>query len=202
MEDERFAVEVHVFALVSKLDDLFHDRPDVFVAGDVQWYPVESSPLICQAPDAMVVFGRPKGRRKGYLQWVEGNIPPKVVFEVGSSAFHHQKLMRKFQFYKHYGVEEYYLYDPDRAEITGWQRVGLTLEKITDLKKWLSPLLGIGFRAKTDELHIIRPKQQYLTAHGGVMEQIDRDRHARELAEQKYERLAAQLRALGVNPEA
>ncbi len=43
------------------LDDLFHRRPDVFVAGDLLWYPVEGHPEIRQAPDAMVAFGRPKG---------------------------------------------------------------------------------------------------------------------------------------------
>jgi hypothetical protein len=40
---------------------LFADRPDVFVAGDLLWYPVEGRPDICRAPDVMVAIGRPKG---------------------------------------------------------------------------------------------------------------------------------------------
>ena len=65
------------------LEILFADREDVFIAGDLLWYPVPdraiSGPV---APDVMVAFGRPKGRRGAYLQWEEGGIPPHVVFEV------------------------------------------------------------------------------------------------------------------------
>lgn len=43
------------------LDALFRDNPNVFVAGDLLWYPVEGQPGIRRAPDAMVVFGRPSG---------------------------------------------------------------------------------------------------------------------------------------------
>ena len=43
------------------------------MAGDLLWYPVEGQPNICQAPDVMVVWGRPKGERKSYLQWLENS---------------------------------------------------------------------------------------------------------------------------------
>jgi hypothetical protein len=59
------------------LDALFRDHPDIFVAGDLLWYPVEGHPEICTAPDAMVVFGRPKGDRGSYLQWEEGGVAPQ-----------------------------------------------------------------------------------------------------------------------------
>jgi len=190
-----------MFALVSKLDDLFRDRPDVLVAGDVQWYPMESSPLICQAPDAMVVFGRPKGRRSAYLQWVEGDIPPQVVFEVVPPNPRHQKMIRKFRFYECYGVQEYYLYEPDKRDLAVWRRVGKSLEAVADLDEWTSPLLGIGFIVNADEVQIVQPDQRPLETYRALKEQIDRERQAREWAEQKVNRLAAQLRALGVNPE-
>ena len=64
------------------LAHLFMDRPDVFVAGDLLWYPVEGDPKTRIAPDAMVAFGRPKGDRGSYKQWEEGGIAPQVVFEV------------------------------------------------------------------------------------------------------------------------
>src|SRR4051812_2372706 len=63
------------------LEHLFARDPNVFVAGDLFWYPVEGHPEIVMAPDAMVVFNRPKGHRLSYLQWEEGAIPPQVVFE-------------------------------------------------------------------------------------------------------------------------
>lgn len=64
------------------LDALFKDNADIFVAGDLLWYPIEGDNKIRMAPDVMVVFGRPKGDRGSYQQWREDNIPPQVVFEV------------------------------------------------------------------------------------------------------------------------
>lgn len=51
------------------LEHRFAGVPDVFVAGDLFWYPVEGRPEVRMAPDVMVVFGRPKGHRLSYLQW-------------------------------------------------------------------------------------------------------------------------------------
>ncbi len=59
------------------LEAQFQNDPNVFVAGDLLWYPVEGRPTIRVAPDAMVVFGRPKGDRGSYMQWREGGIAPR-----------------------------------------------------------------------------------------------------------------------------
>src|SRR5437588_11621842 len=56
------------------LDAMFSGDPNVFVAGDLFWYPVEGNPKIRLAPDTLVVFGRPKGHRGSYMQWREGNV--------------------------------------------------------------------------------------------------------------------------------
>src|SRR6266542_1981574 len=71
-----------IVTIKGNLDRLFADDPLVFVAGDLLWYAVEGRPEIRSAPDAMVVFGRPKGYRGSYKQWMEDGIPPQVVFEV------------------------------------------------------------------------------------------------------------------------
>ena len=46
------------------LEAVFRDRQDVFIAGDLFWYPVEGDPKIRVAPDVMIVFGRPKRERR------------------------------------------------------------------------------------------------------------------------------------------
>ena len=57
------------------LEILFADREDVFIAGDLLWYPVPDRAIAGPvAPDVMVAFGRPKGRRGAYRQWEEGGI--------------------------------------------------------------------------------------------------------------------------------
>jgi hypothetical protein len=57
--------------LVGGLQTLFADNPDVFVAGDLLWYPVEGDNKTGIAPDALVAFGRPQGHRGSYKQWEE-----------------------------------------------------------------------------------------------------------------------------------
>jgi hypothetical protein len=61
-----------IVTLQGNLAALFAERADVFVAGDLLWYPVEGRPDIRRAPDVLVAIGRPKGDRGAYLQWEEG----------------------------------------------------------------------------------------------------------------------------------
>ncbi|EKD09029.1 hypothetical protein SPLC1_S204300 [Arthrospira platensis C1] len=35
---------------------LFAQEPNVFIAGDLLWYPVQGNNKLCQAPDVMVAF--------------------------------------------------------------------------------------------------------------------------------------------------
>src|SRR5579871_3185698 len=42
------------------LENVFRDDPNVFVAGDLFWYPVEGNPTVRMAPGVLVAFGRPK----------------------------------------------------------------------------------------------------------------------------------------------
>ncbi|NEO88194.1 MAG: Uma2 family endonuclease, partial [Spirulina sp. SIO3F2] len=75
-----------IVRIVENLKALLQNQT-AFVAGDLLWYPVqvakdETPPS--QAPDAMVVLGRPAGYRGSYQQWKEDNIAPQVVFEIVS----------------------------------------------------------------------------------------------------------------------
>src|SRR5262249_26260606 len=71
-----------IVILFGNLAALFRDDGNVFVAADLFWYPVEGQPELRQAPDVLVVFGRPKGHRGSYQQWLEGHVPLTVVFEI------------------------------------------------------------------------------------------------------------------------
>src|SRR5262245_28141457 len=147
----------YIVTIQGGLDLLFHDRPDVFVAGDLHWYPVEGDNKKRAAPDAMVVFGRPKGDRGSYRQWEEGGIAPQVVFEVLSPGNRIGELMRKLYFYETYGVEEFYVYDPEDGDMEGSHRVESRLRQIPDMTEWVSPRLGIRFSLVEGELELYRP---------------------------------------------
>ena len=56
-----------------------------------------------------------------------------------------------------YAVEEFYFYDPDTAELTGWRRAGGQLQEIPVMKGWISPRLGVRFDLEGDDLVLYRP---------------------------------------------
>ncbi|MFM7574309.1 MAG: Uma2 family endonuclease, partial [Snowella sp.] len=89
-------------------------------------------------------------------QWQEDNITPQVVFEVLSPGNTLAEMALKWQFYDHYGVEEYYLYDPDKNDLTGWQRQENKLTVIPDIDQWQSPLLGIRWQLTPETWQIFR----------------------------------------------
>jgi Uma2 family endonuclease len=183
------------------LDFLYVDVPNVFVAGDLLWYPVEGEPTIRTAPDVMVVFGRPKGDRGSYQQWLEENIAPQVVWEVLSPGNRPLEITRKVWFYEKYGVEECYLYDPDHGELAGWYRTDGQWREIANMVGWVSPRLGIRFDLVNGELVLYRPDGQRFLTFVELSRQREEAQRQAEQAQQRAECLAAQLRALGVEPE-
>jgi Uma2 family endonuclease len=211
-----------IVVIKENLELLFADRADVFVAGDLLWYPVEGSNTICQAPDTMVVFGRPKGDRGSYQQWKEENIAPQVVFEILSPGNRPSEMAKKFQFYDRYGVEEYYLYDPDSIDLTGWQRVGQTWQLIENPSGWVSPRLQIRFEMTPDMLEIYRPDGDRFLSFVELAQLREQERQRaeeeRQRAEEERQRaeeaiaqleaerrrneaLTQQLRELGIDPD-
>lgn len=146
-----------IVVIKENLELLFSQETNVFIAGDLLWYPLEGNNTLAQAPDTMVVFGRPKGDRGSYQQWKEDNITPQVVFEILSPSNTLKEMAKKFQFYERHGVEEYYLFDPDKIDLQGWLRSGDKLNVIEAMEGWISPRLGIKFILKPDNLDIYRP---------------------------------------------
>jgi Uma2 family endonuclease len=140
------------------LDILFENSENVFVAGDLLWYPAEGFPKIRNAPDVMVVFGRPKGHRGSYQQWKEENIAPQVVFEILSPGNRYAEMIDKHKFYEKHGVQEYYVYDPDKHDFSAFLRENdtLVMQNYTT-SFWKSPLLDITFEIIDYEFNIYYP---------------------------------------------
>ena len=183
-----------IVKLQGNLDAMFQENPNVFVAGDLLWYPVQGNNKIRVAPDAMVVFGRPKGERGSYLQWLEDNVAPQVVFEVVSPGNRSGELVRKSQFYERHGVQEYYLIDPELLEFSGWIRRDGRLEEIENVNGWVSPQLSIRFELSEKEITLFKPDGTRFLTYLEV-EQL------RTRETERAERLAARLRELGVDPD-
>jgi len=197
-----------ILIIQQNLARLFGDDPNVFVAGDLLWYPVEGDNKIRVGPDVMVVLGRPKGDRGSYKQWEEENMPPQVVFEILSPGSRLTEMNKKQVFYDRRGVEEYYLYDPERNDFSGWMRSQGRLDVIDGMENWVSPRLGIRFDLSGEELQIYRPDGQPFASYEEVSRRLEQAQQRIQQAEQRAEQaeqraavLAERLRAMGIFPQ-
>jgi Uma2 family endonuclease len=180
-----------IVRLVTNLKRLLKDQV-AFVAGDLLWYPVkvDAPPAPAQAPDVMVVLGRPAGDRGSYKQWEEDNIAPQVVFEILSPSNSAREMLAKQSFYKEHGVLEMFFYDPDSRDFWGLvrSRADQDFSPITAINfPWFSPTLGIRFEQSEDGLMVFYPDGELFKDPGAFIEERDR--------------AFAKLRELGVDPE-
>ncbi len=138
----------------------------------------------------MVVFGRPRGDRGSYQQWKEKGIGPQVAFEILSPSNTKREMAEKREFHQKYGVEEYYIYNPDRFRLTGWIRNEDQLIAIANMEGWVSPsLLGVRFTQANGDLEIYRPDDRRF------LSSVELDRVA------EVERKRADLEELRANQE-
>lgn len=187
-----------IVTIKENLELLFADRPDVFVAGDLLWYPVEGNNKLRMAPDAMVAFGRPKGDRGSYRQWQEDNIAPQVVFEILSPGNRQGEMQRKLEFYEQYGVQEYYIYDPDNIKFKGYCTQNNALDPIAEINGWVSPRLRVQFVLKETDLEIYQPNGRKFLS---FLELDERAKRAEAQAEQEKQR-AEQEKQRAITAEA
>ncbi len=203
------------------LDEYFKPDPNVFVAGNLLWYPVEGNNKLRCAPDAMVAIGRPKGYRGSYMQWREADIAPQVVFEVMSPGNRAAEMERRIEFFRRYGVEECYLYDPDPSTLTVYRRVGDQFVSERNVVETVSPRLGVRIAIEEGKLAMYgadgvrfrsyfeqaedrrdaeeRAKIQEGLAKLAAQRAADANRRA-EAAEARAARLLAKLQAAGIDP--
>jgi hypothetical protein len=94
-------------------------------------------------------------------------------------------MLDKFDFYEEYGVEEYYVYSPEKNHLRVYLRQDRVLRRVRPVEGFVSPRLGISFDLSGPELVILRPDgQPFLT-----VEQLDAARRdAKQQADQAEKR--------------
>ncbi len=97
---------------VSALRVRYHDRPDVYVAGDMLIYYRMNRDDLSIAPDVYSVFGASGNHpRDSWLVWREGKAPD-FVLEIASPSTWRRDAGEKRDTYARIGVTEYWRFDP------------------------------------------------------------------------------------------
>ncbi len=214
---------VHFYALLVTLEVLRQylqgqrlEGRSATVLGNQFMYYAEGFPKLRVAPDVMVIFDVAPGGRDNYKIWEEKQVPV-VVFEMTSKSTKAEDMGEKKTLYERLGVQEYWLFDPKGEWITT-QLQGYRLQEsgyapITDgrsepLKLRLQveeQLIGF-YREDTGEKLLIPEELAVALAQERLAKEQERlakeqERLARQQAEEQVERLKAQLRSLGVDPD-
>jgi Uma2 family endonuclease len=124
-----------------------------------------------------------------------------VVFEIHSPCNTRAEMARKLRFYEEHGVEEYYYLDREAGKGSGWWRQGSRLVEVREFSGWVSPLLGIRFEVRQGELILKRPDGERFTTRIELAQEAAGERQRADAERQRADRLAARLRALGIDPD-
>lgn len=190
--------------------------PDAYVGINMFMYWVKGDKTKSKAPDVFVVLGTPKlPPRRVWQTWVEGKAPD-VIFEVSSRKTWREDMYEKWQLYARLGVREYFLFDPEYdylpEPLMAWRLAedGQYFPIPAENGCVLSEVLGVKLcdTGETMRLRDAQTGELYLTAdEESALREAAEARAAQEAARAAQEaaraaKLTAQLRALGVEPEA
>ncbi|HSS48740.1 MAG TPA: Uma2 family endonuclease [Thermoanaerobaculia bacterium] len=187
--------EIHVresLYLLEAFDWLLRDVRDVYVAANMFFYYVQDDPRGVVAPDVFVAKGVPRGERRTYKLWEEGQVPCLIV-EVTSDSSRDDDVVKKKALYQQLGVEEYIVHDPLKEylepPLQGFRLVNgryrpIPLESDGAVR---SQSIGVIFRMEGNGLRLVD------TMTGETILPSQEVRHAQRAAEDEIARLRAEL---------
>lgn len=216
---------IHVDAIIAVVVALrqYLEGQQAIVLSNQFFYYAQGFPRLRVAPDVMVIFNVAPGPRDNYKSWEEGQTP-SVIFEITSEGTRDQDKIYKKTLYEQMGVQEYWLFDPKGEWVDG-QLQGYRLhrdlyEPITDgrseplnLRLQVEGAILSFYREDTGEKLLVpaelaqaliqerqRADQESQRADQ-ESQRAEQERQRAEQERQRADRLAAQLRAAGIEPE-
>jgi Uma2 family endonuclease len=217
--------------LLSLLASIWANREDWYFGVDMAVYYNPDEPAIVPDGFLALGVKHDTGERGrlSYLLWEEQNIMPILALEVISEKYN-QEYENKFADYQSLGILYYAIYNPfsgrrgrhkNRRRLEVYRliagqyqllepenrpvwlpEIGLALgyepgEHITWYREWLYWYDANGDRYLTAEERATNAEERAMNAEV----QANQERLAKQEAEQKAQRLAEKLRAMGINPD-
>ena len=203
-EDDMGETSIHIKLISNFLQMLlnfFHQKEDVFLSGNMNLYYEEGNPNKWYAPDLLIAFGVPNHERSSYQIWKE-NIFPQVIFEIASDKTWENDVGKKYKDYETFGVEEYYILDPEfaylPAPMLAFHRQGKRLlsVQVTE-EKVFSPRLGLEIVRTKNNFRLFNPQTNKFLL---TLEELEAEKKIFEsraiTAEAENEKLKAEIARL------
>ena len=204
---------------IRAFQEVFAERPDVYVGGDMFVYYEEGNPQASVVPNVFVVIGAVKdelregGWRETYKLWEEPK-GPDFVLEVTSRSTQREDQVRKRALYARLGVTEYFLYDPKGEYLPPLQGMRLrgggyersAPERLPDGREGLwSEVLGLYLCSEGQALRVHEPatgRDLRTPGEEAAARRVAEVRVAEETAARREEAAARQAAEVRVAEEA
>lgn len=204
--------------LVSCLEWLWRDQNDYFIGANLTIYfnRQQLKNKDFRGPDFFLVKQTEKRPRKSWVTWEEGGKYPDLIIELLSESTENvDRTVKKDLYQNRFRTPEYFWFSPDTLEFSGFRLVQGKYETIHPNESgWLwSESLGLYLGIYEQQLRyftlegqlVPTPEEEAQQQMKFAQEQRKQAEQAQQQAEQAQQRaaqLAAQLRALGIEPEA
>ncbi|MBD1868768.1 Uma2 family endonuclease [Cyanobacteria bacterium FACHB-471] len=190
--------------LIRLLRWYWQQRQDFYVSGNLTVYysPYQRKSEDFRGPDFFVVLGTERKPRKSWVVWEEEGKYPNVIIELLSDSTAKTDRGLKKQIYQDtFRTPDYFWFDPNTLELQGFHLLDGQYQDLQPNQQgqlWSQQLnlyLGIHNR-----------ELRFFTSEGQLIPTPEESAQASEaIAEaerRRSEKLAAKLRALGIDPEA
>jgi len=195
--------------LIDCLTWLWQTRNDFYATGNLTIYysPNQIKSQDFRGPDFFVVLGTERKHRKSWVVWGENGQYPNVIVEVISqSTAQVDKVLKKQIYQDVFRTPEYFWFDPDKLELTGFLLVGGQYQPLENNDRgWLwSQQLELYLGVQNGQLRFFMREGQLVPTPMEVAEVAQQQakiaQQQAEIAQQRADALAAQLRELGIEP--
>ena len=211
--------------LVSCLEWLWRDKNDFFIGANLTIYfnRQQLKNKDFRGPDFFLVKQTEKRPRKSWVTWEEGGKYPDLIIELLSESTENvDKILKKDLYQNRFRTPEYFWFSPNTLEFSGFRLVQGKYEEISPNELgWLwSESLGLYLGIHEQQLRYftlegqlvptpeedaqqqMRFAQEQRKQVQQAQQQAQQAQQQAQQAQQRAEQLAAQLRALGIEPEA
>ncbi|MBW4461888.1 MAG: Uma2 family endonuclease [Nodosilinea sp. WJT8-NPBG4] len=190
--------------LVACLEWLWRDRTDFFIGANLTVYfsREQLKNRDFRGPDFFLVNQTQRRPRKSWVVWEEGGQYPNLIIELLSPATAKtDRSLKKVLYQDRFRTPEYFWFSPETLEFEGYRLVGQHYDAIAPNEagqRW-SEVLGLFLGVQDDTLRYFHPSGELVPTpeEAAANAQVEAQQ-----TQERADRLAEQLKALGVEPEA